>query len=111
MTKVDSMGLGNAVGVGSNQKDAILNVLNSGRISNNDDDAEGDNFKQVWADVNVEGDGNQKNDIEISDDEAPDIEEAKQKLRDQHQKRRDKNRGTDVQGVEGSMQVQVADDR
>ena len=45
MTKVDSMGLGNAVGVGSNQKDAILNVLNSGRISDNDDDAEGDNFK------------------------------------------------------------------
>ena len=39
-----------------------------------------------------EGSGLVKNDnaIEISDDEAPDIEQAKQRIREQNEKRRDK---------------------
>ena len=45
--------------------------------------------------------------IEISDDEAPDIEAAKQKLRDQNEKKRDKMRATNVMAVQGQMQVQV----
>ena len=49
---------------------------------------------------NLNLDDEEKKDIEISEDEAPDLEDAKAKIRQQNEKRRDKNRGVDIMGAE-----------
>ena len=70
--------------MGEQNKAAILNVLKSDRIVDDDDDENFGNSRGMTADAALDDDtgiAKQGNDIEISDDDAPDLEDAKAKLR------------------------------
>ena len=71
------------------QKAAILDVLKQDKLIDDDDDY--NSYRDGKADItgaldnDPTGIGNQANDIDISDDEAPDVEDAKNKIRQQNQ--------------------------